>query len=401
MSDWKEKLRPASFRGADFKIETHDSDIGGRRVKTHEYPGRDDHFTEDLGAKVKIYNVEAYVIGRDYMTARDRLIDACNKPGAGSLVHPYLGSFKAFCTGCRLKEGSNEGGMARFTLTFEDAGKNVYPAASINSETLLDQKADLAHVAIIDQFVKDFSVKGVPGFVADEAGSILTQMASQIDVNKTVIGSTGLTKTISTFAGSVASLVQDPSTLASTTSKLIVSMVPDQTGQSSDLDALEKMVSFGASLAPVPTVTATRKRQAFNQSALVSLVARAAVTEMARIAPKMSFDNQRDAFAMRDRIGDLLDVEMDVASENSQDQLFRHLSDLRVVAVKALSEKAPTLARVVNVVGQITEPALVTAHRLYQDASRENDIIRRNKLRHPGFVPGGETIEVLSEVANA
>lgn len=401
MSSWKDKYRPAKFGKAGFKVESHDSDVGGRRVKTHEFPQREDHFTEDLGAKVKTYNFDAYVIGRDYMGERDLLIDECNKRGARTLVHPYLGTFKVVCTGCRLRESSAEGGMARLSLSFVDAGKNVYPSAKVNSSIVIDQKADLAHAVFIDQFVQDFSVKGVPGFVADEASFIISKFADEIDMVKTVHSDTDLTKAITSIADSAASLVQDPNGLAKTTADLIISMVPAKTNQLSDIDALEQLTDFGNDLPSVPLVTVTRKIQAANQSALVSFVKRTAVTEIARLAPKIGFDNQADAFAMRDRIGDLLDVEMDVASENTQDDLFRKLSDLRAVTVKALSEKAPTLARVVNVVGQVTEPALVTAYRLYQDANREGDIIQRNKLRHPGFVPGGENIEVLSEVRDA
>jgi prophage DNA circulation protein len=46
---------------------------------------------------------------------------------------------------------------------------------------------------------------------------------------------------------------------------------------------------------------------------------------------------------------------------------------------------------------QATQPALVLAYSLYEDASRDADIIARNNVRHPGFVPGGRTLEVLAD----
>lgn len=45
---WKNKLRPASFRGASFGVESHQTEQG-RRTQVHEYPGRDDPYVEDLG----------------------------------------------------------------------------------------------------------------------------------------------------------------------------------------------------------------------------------------------------------------------------------------------------------------------------------------------------------------
>ena len=45
-----ENLRPASFRGVAFEVESH-SESGGRRIELHEYPLRDTPYAEDLGKK--------------------------------------------------------------------------------------------------------------------------------------------------------------------------------------------------------------------------------------------------------------------------------------------------------------------------------------------------------------
>ncbi len=55
------------------------------------------------------------------------------------------------------------------------------------------------------------------------------------------------------------------------------------------------------------------------------------------------------------------------------------------------------LARIVSSTPARTEPALLIAHRLYGDASRADEIIARNKIAHPLFVPGGTPLEVLSD----
>jgi prophage DNA circulation protein len=43
-----------------------------------------------------------------------------------------------------------------------------------------------------------------------------------------------------------------------------------------------------------------------------------------------------------------------------------------------------------------TLPALVVAHRVYGDATRADEIVSRNRVRHPGFVPGGIALEVAT-----
>jgi len=45
-----------------------------------------------------------------------------------------------------------------------------------------------------------------------------------------------------------------------------------------------------------------------------------------------------------------------------------------------------------------TEPALVIAQRLYGDPTRAGEIVARNAVIHPLFVPGGQALEVLGDV---
>ena len=124
---WREQLQEASFRGATFKVTAHSSEQAGRRVQVHEYPGRDRAYPEDMGLKTREFSVQAYVLGADYMTARDALIDACAKAGSGLLIHPWLGRVMV-CTGCQLSESVDEGGVSSDPVLV-DAGETHSRAA--------------------------------------------------------------------------------------------------------------------------------------------------------------------------------------------------------------------------------------------------------------------------------
>ena len=96
---------------------------------------RDEPFVEDLGRRTKKWSIEAFVVGDDYADVRDRLIEACDMPGAGELGgHPNLGSLQVACTGCGLTERTREGRMARLSLEFVEAGANQYPTSRVNTE---------------------------------------------------------------------------------------------------------------------------------------------------------------------------------------------------------------------------------------------------------------------------
>ena len=145
---WRDRLLPASFRGAEFHVASHGSEAAGRRVAVHEYPGRDTPYVEDLGRRASEYTLQAYVLGPDYDRARDALVAACAEPEAGRLVHPAWGERWVVCTGCTVSERTDEGGMARVTLTLVEAGAARYPAATPDTARELDAAADGAMTAL-------------------------------------------------------------------------------------------------------------------------------------------------------------------------------------------------------------------------------------------------------------
>ena len=145
---WRDRLLDARFRGAPFRVESHSAEAAGRRAAVHEYPGRDVPYAEDLGRRVSEYLIQAYVLGPDYDRARDRLVAACAAPGPGRLVHPRLGEIDALCTGCTVSERTDEGGMARITLTFVAAGAARYPAVTVDTAAALAAAADGAGAAL-------------------------------------------------------------------------------------------------------------------------------------------------------------------------------------------------------------------------------------------------------------
>ncbi len=155
---WQDDLIPASFRGVPFKIEAHEAEAAGRRLHVHEYPGRDEPYPEDLGKKTKEFEVTAYVIGDDYFAQRDALVDACDQPGAGALDHPYLGSRRVMCGGCKVSESTREGRMARVTMTFVDAGANRYPAATVDTGVEVEAAAQAADALMLTRFEQDYAV---------------------------------------------------------------------------------------------------------------------------------------------------------------------------------------------------------------------------------------------------
>src|SRR5690349_9842319 len=128
---WQDKLRKASFRGVPFQVDTSEGTFGRRGV-VHEYPLRDTPFVEDLGRRARSLSVEGFVLGSDYMAARDALLAALERRGPGTLVHPYLGELVVSVQEVKLRESTAEGGLARFGITFLESGAERFPSNSVN-----------------------------------------------------------------------------------------------------------------------------------------------------------------------------------------------------------------------------------------------------------------------------
>jgi hypothetical protein len=439
---WREQLRPGSFRGVSFLIETGDLDAG-RRTARHEYPLRDLPYLEDLGRKAREFSMEAFVLGADYMAGRDRLLDACEQAGPGTLVHPYRGELQVVCTGCRVRESTAEGGMARFSLTFVEAGETRYPTATFDTASRVDASADTATAAGAVDLAKRLDVSG-PGWIseasADQVGGLsgfLSQLAGQAPASaeapswRTISGGmtsglnsisaplstaedvldgygslrsllpptrSGLQGSASLLPGEAGDLVRSGGRLAGRIGGLYRGLgllsrpISTWTPPARALDPLIAASSYNETLATVPLATASRRRQAANQEAIADFVRRGGVIEAARASSTFEYASADDAVATRDTVVAALETEMERASD---DGVYRSLADLRTSVVKDLGTRGADLARLTTWRPPASVPALVAAHRLYGDASRDAEIVGRNRIRHPGRVPGGVPLEVL------
>ncbi len=114
---WRDELRPPSFRGVPFKIEAN-TRFGGRRGFTYEFAKSDRSSDEDLGRRVTRVAVSAYVIGDDYLDQADALERALLREGAGLLVLSTMGQATMRCENFQRVETKDQGGLARFEMTF-------------------------------------------------------------------------------------------------------------------------------------------------------------------------------------------------------------------------------------------------------------------------------------------
>lgn len=392
---WRDQWQKGSFRGVEFRFRSASAALGRRNV-VHSYPGRDDPYVEDMGRKAREFTIEAFVLGDNYIAWRDRLEAACEQAGSGELVHPTRGRMQVALQDCRPSESIEAGGLASYSLTFIEAGSNRFPTVRMDTPSLVSGAADTALGAVRGDFAKRFKVSGFPAFVGTAALANVTAAISAVrgtilsylpDMN--ILPS--FTFELDAMLGAAESLLGTPDDLASRFGTQIGAL-NGLFSPSAARPAAASLAGFGTTLLPVPATTPSRVQQGVNQAAVVNLVQRTALVESARAASQVTFASRNEALAVRDQLADAIQAQ----AETAPDSVYVALTDLRVALVKDIGTRAADLTELVEVTPRATVPAIVLAYRLYGDPARDAEIVSRNRVRHPGFVPGGRVLEVVA-----
>lgn len=398
---WRNNMRPASFRGAAFLVEDHTAEVG-RRSFTHVYALRDEPFTEDLGRAPRRWAIEAFVLGPDYMAARDALTAALEAKGPGILVHPWLGRLSVSLDGqCTFRESTAEGGIAVFSLNFVESGENLSPSITEDTAEAARQAASGLGEAAGAAFSQVFSVASAPAFVTTAGADLLGQATAAVE--QAVAGFAPALSTLGVLRAQAAGLLAEANGLlaspasAATSLLGLVGQVRALAGNPlAAVPALRSLMGFGSALDAVLGATTSRSRQRANQTALVALVRRAAAMELAIAISEASFDSYDQAAAIRTEAAEAIDVLATEAADAGEDDAYTALLAVRLAVIRDVAARGGSLARVFSYRPAQTLPAVLLAHRTYGDARRDAEIIARNRIRHPGFVPGGAPLEMLT-----
>jgi prophage DNA circulation protein len=147
---------PASFRNAQFFINVTNRE-NGRRIITHEFPKKEQPYSEDMGRRAKSFTIRAYCITSpvtldgdnanlynvDYRVVRDALLSALETIGPGTLILNTLPSENVVVTRYRLTEEERFGGYCVFDIEFAEYGlPPQYLTPTQNTATVLNNSAD-------------------------------------------------------------------------------------------------------------------------------------------------------------------------------------------------------------------------------------------------------------------
>lgn len=386
---WRDDFQSASFRGVPFRVQEHDTQ-GGRRVASHEFPERDLPYTEDLGRKQRSYSIQGVTLGTDYFTQRDDLIKALEQPGAGLLVHPWLGRLQVVVTGYTVVESTAQGGLAKFTIQCVESGLLPAPTSTMDAAAQVAEAAQNLLRVGVDVFAAGVSIAGAKPSVLDRLKAALAAPG------RWVAGATAEVDQVNAAINRYVTLARNSRQLAQQLVDDVANVVATADSAS---QALRRLFHEPVRWPLAPYRDKARQMADANQYHLDVLTNLAAIAAAATLSTTRDLPDRASAAALMEQFSavfDSMQATADPAQQPLDDALWRGLADLRRTVMVDIADRSLLLPQLLSFQLSLTTPALVLAHRFYDDLAREADLVERNRQRWPGFMPAGIALERLS-----
>ncbi|EDX2467230.1 multidrug DMT transporter [Salmonella enterica] len=412
-------LRDASFRGVPFFLVDTEG-TGGRRAIPRAYPRRETAWTDDNGAIPGQQQINAKLLGKNFRDDLNALLDALSIPGPGELIHPWFGIQTVQVGKVTHRLSTEEDGIAYVSFEVFEAGERLFPSAADNTqqEVLTGIDAVKAAIAKGDWF-------GALDGLGDMADSLLADMENLVanlptlptalnqwmdrlnhfkEMAGTLIATPGrLVSELSSLIDGVVDLVTEPPEALAVYTTLRNQWAGERARQVAtgalpeDITVTPGSVAdgkpgFAIGLSPdyQPVSDSLQK----NIDDFRQVVVLETLLGQANAVASMTFDTSDAALSAGDTLAAELHEQAVAAVENNQRTLWRTLRDLRQAVITDVRERASRLPETRQVTLTTTTTAALLAWREHGDTNRRDEIVQRNRLRHPSFILPTQPVEI-------
>lgn len=388
-----EELQDASFKGVPFFVSS-DKEGYGRRIVSHEYPNRNKPYHEDMGAKYASFSVTAYVLTIDDKTTLCSLFDQSGEPGL--LILPAVAPLMCVGVTADVERDKDKQGYFSIKLELRRAGESMPgPFSSAIFEVLIGNLAGAMSVVLSAVAGTIRAGSGVLDYVSIEASETLADVGG-LSVNA-IESYTAVDSDLTAAITRDAYGLIDDSASASKTSpenqnlgfvSRVGSLVEKVGTSLRPNDALLAMAPFvgysrGETAPNIPTSISETSR-ANNAKVLSGIVRTYGLIYWARAAAASTFATRAEAIQVRADLAEAFSAQM---QEWMDEAVIGQMADARDYAIKALSKQITDIAPIAVVTSSVSLPALYWAYRLYSDPNRAGELVERNDVFDPSFMP--------------
>lgn len=416
------QLKPASYKGVPFLWREQGGKVG-RRTAEHEYPQRDKPYVEDLGRMIRPLTFSALLIGDDWQSQLNKLLGVLEEPGSGELVHPLFGTLTVYPRPCDWSYTLDRQRMVSLTLEFIEAGDLSFPRATVNTGARLG----LAAGGWMDDVMAGLPDPSLTGLAQLDVASVVAQVSQALSWVDGMVSD--VVAAMGGVSGLVSAVLSAPANAQAAVNARLAKVRPvfdgfsrltRDAGRSAGasrslaavLPALRGPVDGGGVPPLLPTApragaapATPQQGAALTVAVLQSAMAWDGAQQLAQAplvvaprprpeAPAVDAQAQQPLPAADVPVADDLEALRDTLNEALWQRALllpaepvRAVQTLRHAVAAHVQRVASQGERLVDVVPAAVTPALVLAYRQYGDAHRADEIVERNQIPHPLFVP--------------
>ncbi|MCW3644117.1 DNA circularization N-terminal domain-containing protein [Burkholderia cenocepacia] len=437
--DWFSNLKPASFGKVPFGVFEIRNSAGQNRA-VHTYPFRDDVWPEPLGKRARAFEVIGFLLENDLKTRggpiiaqRDALLAVCEAPDPAELVHPTFGTIPSVaCLGVEIIERVDLGAVFEIRLTLIKAGPRKFPTAQVSTASAsADQAANLKEKGLLD-YAKEIATDirngaavvqkavstvvgwyqlgvtavndvkrvigavstlsgnfgrlfggGNSGFSSSNAKASTSTTAADL-LAASAAGRAAVTSTGATLQAAAAN-PSDTATLGAAVDAFVSAVAASANDPADAVRLVSGLAQYSPDDVFVPGQIGAS--MAAVQVATAALLRRYALAQLAATLTTYQPSSQQDAAAVLSSALDLYDSEIDVAGDAGDDDSFVALRALRRSVYADLTARGADLATLATFSFNATLPSLVLAQSIYNDVTREPQLLQQIDPIHPAFCP--------------
>lgn len=394
--DWLKTLWRTSYKGGAFWVET-DTEGGARRIVIHEFPMRDTPYLEDLGERFRDFAVTAYVASDRADSEGAALMAVCATRGPGVLVLPTQGPVLVRCLEFARTHHKDKMGYIAFTLHFVREGASGALATVASLLNMVFVQAEAAAGIAASLFATTALIKNVPDYVQEALQGGVENALSTLEVVRTTVDVSpeasspareAIMKAYTTLpevlAEEDAGALQ---TIGQTILDTAVSMTASMDPQVAIATWSEVLQATPVTVEP-PKATSSKWRVQASSNLLAAntLLRLAALNSYCQAVAKIKLTDRPSAITLRANVASFFEEQLNNLPSEAYD-LFLGMTKLRDATVEYLSRVILDLAPVVRVSASLGMPSLYWSWRMYADPTRAMELVDRNRLPHPSFMP--------------
>lgn len=403
------------------------------------------HITGFLVENSRVYG------GGSALAQRDAMVTAAERLGPGSLIHPTLGQLTVSVPdgGLSVTERWDLGRVFEISFSFIESGDRLFPAVSNTTGSALDALADALNLGAAADFVNGLTksinlglglvegvlslghavvgtVVGVIAGFAAQVGEASRDATSLFNLASLLTGNYGRyvnANVSSAFAASRASSspatpitlstliaqgAEDRASIAMASAQLnssaagmdvatvgqlpsavqvLIAALADAILNPGDAVRLFQLLAGYVSTITVNGAGQIQSAQQVTLDATTAMLRRYAIAQLARSITTYVPSSYDDAVTVRNTVTASIDAETLSAGDAGDDASYFALRALRQSVVALLTASGNGLAHLQDFSFKATQPSLALGQRIYQDASRADQLVDQLNPVHPAFCP--------------